>query len=118
MKRIVIVGGGITGLAAAHALERAVTPCQVRLVESAAHLGGNVQTIRHNAFTIDAGPDAWAADGSHTTRLAREVGLGDELITPRPDGDRRYVAWQRRLHPIPADLLVDLATPLAPLLEG
>jgi oxygen-dependent protoporphyrinogen oxidase len=118
MKRIVIVGGGVTGIATAHALERAATRCEVRLVESAAHLGGGVRTIRHNGFTLDAGADSWAAEGSRATRLAREVGLGDELIGPRPEADRRYVAYQRALHPVASELFLDLATPLRPLLEG
>lgn len=118
MKRVVIVGGGITGIAAAHALERAIARCEVRLVERAAHLGGSVQTIRHNGFTIDAGPDSWSTADSHTTRLAQEVGLGNELIAPRPEAERSYVAWQRHLHPVPADVFLDPAIPLTPLLEG
>ena len=118
MKRIVIVGGGITGLAAARALERAETPCEVRLVEASMHLGGGVQTIRHNAFTIDSGAESWRSSDVATTRLVRELGLGDEIIEARADAERRYVASERRLHPVPEDLFVDLATPLTRLLES
>ena len=80
MKRVVIVGGGIPGLAAAHALERGQERCEVRLIEASPNLGGNLVTVRHNGFIIDAGPDSWVASKPHATRLAKDLGLGDELI--------------------------------------
>src|SRR5688500_3239299 len=87
-KRVVIVGGGITGLAAAHALEKGADRCEVRIVEAGKHLGGNLQTIRHNGFIIDAGPDSWVAAKPQATLLAKDVGLGDELIGTRADTRR------------------------------
>jgi oxygen-dependent protoporphyrinogen oxidase len=118
LKRVVIVGGGITGLAAAHALEKAAERCEVRLLEGAPHLGGNLQTIRHNGFIIDAGPDAWLAARPHATRLVKDIGLGDEIIESRPDARRVYVVWQRKLHPLPEALTAFAATELRPLLES
>src|SRR5688572_18707582 len=101
MKRVIIVGGGITGLAVAHALEKAAERVDVRIVEAAGHLGGNLQTVRHNGFIIDAGPDSWLAAKPHATRLAKAVGLGDELIGTREDTRRVYIVWQRKLYPLP-----------------
>ncbi len=105
MKRVVIVGGGLTGLTVAHALEKAKAPCAVQLVEAAPHLGGTLQTLRYNGFILDAGLDSWDASVPEATRLAREMGLGDELIGRRPEAERMYIAWQRQLHPIPERLL-------------
>lgn len=116
MERVVIVGGGITGLALAHALEKAKEPCHVRIVEGAAQLGGNVQTLRHNGFTIDAGPDAWVAAKPHATELANEIGLGDELIGTRPDMRRVFIVWQRKLHPLPEGMVLGIPTEVKPLL--
>jgi oxygen-dependent protoporphyrinogen oxidase len=118
VKRVVIVGGGITGLAAAHALEKATEKCEVRVLEAGAHLGGNLQTIRHNGFIIDAGPDAWLASRPQATRLAKEIGIGDEIIETRPDARRVYVVWQRKLYPIPEAVTAFVATELRPLLES
>ena len=110
MKRVVIVGGGITGLAAAHALEKGR--------EAGPHLGGNVQPLRHNGFIIDAGPDSWVAAKPHATRLARAVGLGDELIGTRPDTRRVYILWQRRLHPMPEGLILGVPTEVRSLVDS
>ncbi len=116
MKRVVIVGGGITGLAAAHALEKAGEPCEVRLFEATDHLGGNLVTIRHNGFIIDGGPDSWVATKPHATRLAREVGLGDELIGTRPDTRKVYIVWQKRLHAMPEGLVLGVPTEIRPFI--
>lgn len=118
MKRVVIIGGGITGLAAAHALERGEERGQVTVVEGAPRLGGNLRTIRHNGFTIDEGPDSWVAAKPYATRLAREVGLGDELIGTRADTRRVYIVWQRKLHPMPEGLILGVPTELKPLAES
>ena len=117
MKRVVIVGGGITGLACAHALEKAEERPEVHLVESSAQLGGNLQTVRHNAFVIDAGPDSWIAAKPEATKLARAVGLGDELIGTRPDTRRVYIVWQRKLHPMPEGMMLGVPTEVTPFLD-
>jgi protoporphyrinogen/coproporphyrinogen III oxidase len=116
MKRVVIVGGGITGLAAAHALEKAGEPCDVKVFEATDHLGGNINTIRHNGFIIDGGPDSWISTKPHATRLAREVGLGDELIGTRPDTRKVYIVWQKRLYAMPEGLVLGVPTEIRPFI--
>jgi oxygen-dependent protoporphyrinogen oxidase len=118
MKRVVIVGGGITGLAAAHALEKSAERCEVRIVEAASRLGGNLLTLRHNGFIIDAGPDSWVAAKPHATRLARDVGLADELIGTRADTRRVYIVWQRKLYPMPEGQILGVPTEIGPFLES
>ncbi len=117
MKRVVIVGGGITGLALAHALEKAAEPCSVRLIESKDHLGGNIVTLHHAAFTIDGGPDSWVASKPHATRLAKEVGLGDELIGTKPDTRKVYIVWKKQLHAMPEGLVLGVPTEMKPFIE-
>lgn len=118
MKRVVIVGGGITGLALAHALEKAEESCPVVLLEGGTHLGGNIQTVRHNGFVIDTGPDSWVATKPHATRLAREVGLGDELIGTRADTRKVYIVWKRELHPMPEGLVLGVPTEWKPMVDS
>jgi protoporphyrinogen/coproporphyrinogen III oxidase len=114
MKRVVIVGGGITGLATAHALEKAPEPYEVHLLEAAPRLGGNLVTFCHNGFTIDGGPDSWVATKPHATRLAKDVGLGDELIGTRPDTRKVYIVWKKKLHAMPEGLVLGIPTEWKP----
>lgn len=114
MKRVVIVGGGITGLAIAHTLEKSGEPCEVRVLEGGPRLGGNLVTVNHNGFTIDGGPDSWVATKPHATRLAKAVGLGDELIGTRPDTRKVYIVWQKKLHPMPEGLVLGIPTEWKP----
>ncbi|HEY8074388.1 MAG TPA: protoporphyrinogen oxidase [Labilithrix sp.] len=117
MKRVIVIGGGITGLATAHALEKAKERLEVILLEGSDRLGGNLVTVRHNAFTIDGGPDSWVASKPHATRLAREVGLGDELIGTRPDTRKVYIVWQKKLHPMPEGLILGVPTEIKPFFD-
>ena len=117
MKRVVIVGGGITGLATAHALEKSSEPCDVHVVDAAPRLGGNLVTLSHNGFTIDGGPDSWVATKPHATRLAKEVGLGDELIGTRADTRKVYIVWKKELHAMPEGLVLGIPTEWRPFAE-
>ncbi len=117
MKRVVIVGGGITGLATAHALEKSREPCQVTVVEAAPRFGGNLVTVSHNGFTIDGGPDSWVATKPHATLLAKAVGLGDELIGTRPDTRKVYIVWKKQLHAMPEGLVLGIPTEWRPFAE-
>src|SRR4051794_2012776 len=80
---IAIIGGGMSGLAAAYELARRGVPFV--LLEAATSLGGVVKTERVNGFTIDAGPDALMTQKPAAIELCRELGIGHRL---RPQADR------------------------------
>ena len=120
-RRIVIVGGGITGLAAAHAvlarareLQRTVS---VTVLESSGRFGGNLVTERVDGFLLDGGPDSWVASKPQASALARELGLGDALIGTNPATRRFYVAHRGRLHVVPEGLVLGVPTKLGPLVR-
>ena len=62
-KKVVVVGGGITGLAAAFYMQKEARekglPLDVLLVEAANRLGGKIQTVRRDGFVIERGPDSF-----------------------------------------------------------
>jgi protoporphyrinogen/coproporphyrinogen III oxidase len=83
MKRIAIVGGGVSGLAAAYELARqaeAGADVEAVLFEAAGRFGGVIETVREGGFTIEGGPDAWVTAKPWARELAVELGLESELI--------------------------------------
>ncbi len=83
MSRIAVVGGGIAGLAAARDL--ALGGHEVTLLESSTRLGGKIRTSPLAGVPVDEGPDSVLARVPFAVDLARELGLGDELV-PQPPG--------------------------------
>ncbi|WP_337020347.1 FAD-dependent oxidoreductase, partial [Oceanobacillus massiliensis] len=83
-KKIVIVGGGITGLSAAYHLQKQIKeknfPFEVKLVEASSRLGGRIQSITRDGYTIELGPDSLLARKPAAVKLAEELGLSDQLI--------------------------------------
>ncbi|MET0580174.1 MAG: protoporphyrinogen oxidase, partial [Ilumatobacteraceae bacterium] len=115
MTRILVVGGGITGLTVAHALAGLTAPDEVTIEvrEADDRLGGKLRTSPFAGRpAIDEGADAFLARVPHGTALARTVGLGDELTSPT--GATASV-WHDGLHPIPEGLMLGVPADLLKL---
>lgn len=116
-KRIAIIGGGITGLAAAFKLEKAKadnTSIEYTLFEKSDRLGGKIQTEHLNGFVIERGPDSFLARKQSMSKLAKEVGMEDELLAN--DTGQAYVLKGDRLHPIPGGAVMGIPTEIQPFL--
>ena len=113
-RRVVVVGGGITGLAVAHRLkERA----EVMVLESAERPGGKFGTIDLDGITFECGPDSFVAREQFVPRLAAEIGLGDELVPPAIFGAQIWAAG--KLKRVPGDFVFGMpGSPLAALRSG
>ncbi len=110
---VVVAGGGITGLAAAYELALAGVP--VRLIEPTERLGGKIRTRRVDGMVVEDGPDSFIAYRPAATALARELGMGDELIgttVPRIV----HIRTGGRLIPIPDGVGLVLPTRIVPFL--
>ena len=109
---IVIVGGGITGLAAAFELAR--RGVAFLLLESSPRLGGLIHTEHVDGFTIDAGPDSLLVQKPAAIQLCEELGLSGQLMATRPPRTA-YVLRDGRLHALPSPSVLGIPTSLAAL---
>jgi oxygen-dependent protoporphyrinogen oxidase len=118
-KRLVVVGGGITGLAAAHAAlgrsREAGRELAVTVVEGAARFGGNIVTTSVGGFLLDGAADSWVANKPHASALARDLGLGAALMGTNEANRRYYVAWKGKLYAVPEGLVLGVPTKLGAL---
>ncbi len=81
-RHVVVVGGGISGLAAAWYLVRTHADIEVTLLEAAPHVGGKLSVSDVAGIAVDEGAESFVASRPEALRLAREVGLEDDLVTP------------------------------------
>jgi oxygen-dependent protoporphyrinogen oxidase len=104
MTRVLVVGGGITGLTVAYELAGLLPGASVELREADERLGGKLRTSPFAGLpAVDEGADAFLARVPHATALADAVGLGDELTSPTA---ATASVWYDGLHPIPEGLLL------------
>jgi oxygen-dependent protoporphyrinogen oxidase len=120
--RIVVVGGGISGLTCAHAVLREARErgrdAAVSVLEADARLGGRLRTERHEGFLIDAGGDSFVVTKPHALALCRELGLEARLIETRPENRRVYIVRRGELHPLPPGLVFGVPTKFLPFLNS
>ncbi len=112
---IVVLGGGIAGLAAANRLLLAAPEVRVTLVEAEARLGGKIMTESVDDFVIEGGPDSFLAAKPRGVELSTEVGLKERLQGVTPQRRRAFILTAGRLHELPEGLTGLVPTRLAPL---
>src|SRR5512141_2672717 len=105
MNRVVIIGGGIAGLSAAHYATKKIPNVQVTLIESSNRWGGKITTDRvsmdDGQFIIEGGPDTFLATKPYATALCKELGLSDRLHGTKPKKKNTYVLSKGGLIPLP-----------------
>src|SRR5690606_16860786 len=108
--RIAVIGGGITGLAAAlHLLDLAreqQTPVAVTLLEAGPDFGGKIRTDRPGRLIIEQGPDSLLARKPWGIDLCRRLGLGEQLTAPGPAAARSSLATAHGLEPMPPGMVL------------
>jgi len=105
MKRIVIIGGGISGLAAAYRVaelsEAHQQPIHLTLVEATSRLGGIIQSQHRDGFILERGPDSFISEKPEAIELARRLGIESRLIQTNEQNRRSFIVRGGRLRPVP-----------------
>jgi oxygen-dependent protoporphyrinogen oxidase len=115
VKRVVVVGGGISGLSTAHAVLEQSPSAELVLFEERPQVGGSIVTLREAGYLLDGGPDSWVANKPQATLLAKKLGLEGELIGTIAANRRAFIAWGDRLHPLPEGFVLGVPTSILPI---
>jgi oxygen-dependent protoporphyrinogen oxidase len=113
--RIAILGGGISGLAAANRLSEIEPGLEVLVLEASARLGGVIQTTREREFLIEDAADNFFASPPAAVNLCRRLGLNDSLVEPDATRRQAFVVRRGQLLPVPADFQLMAPRRLGPL---
>jgi protoporphyrinogen/coproporphyrinogen III oxidase len=122
MKRIAIIGGGITGLAAAYRIQKQSEayhqPVDIQLIEASSRLGGTLKSTFKEGFLLENGPDCFLSEKSRAVELCKELGLGNDVINTRTENRRSFIVRDGELHPVPEGFYLIAPSRLKPFLQS
>jgi oxygen-dependent protoporphyrinogen oxidase len=115
--KVVIVGGGVSGLATAHYLHNGLgRGVQLTLVEGGSRLGGKVANQQFSGHLVDTGPDAVLVRAPAMAALLQDLGLGEQIVAPAALGAH---VWSRgKLRRLPTGTLFGVPDRLLPLMRS
>ena len=98
---VVIIGGGIAGLAAMEQLSTESPALRVTLLEARERVGGHIRTDREEGFIMEAGPDVFLAAKPAAVALCRKLGIADQIVGTNPRAKGSFVMQRGRLVRVP-----------------
>jgi oxygen-dependent protoporphyrinogen oxidase len=120
-RRIVVVGGGIAGLAAAHRVielnKEHGLGLEVTLLEASQRLGGSIMTERVGEYLVEAGPDSFITEKPWALRLCERLGLTPRLVSTQAAHQKIYIVHRGKLQLLPEGFFLLAPTRLWPFLK-
>lgn len=120
LDRVVVVGGGLSGLAAAHRIHELATasrkPIEVVVLEAKDRIGGVIWTERVAGFTLEGGPDSFITNKSWGLDLCTRLGLNDQLVETDSSHRRSFVVRNGQLAPVPEGFVLMAPQRILPIL--
>jgi protoporphyrinogen/coproporphyrinogen III oxidase len=106
-RKVVIVGGGITGLTTAFYLQQQAQqnnlPLDVKLIESSLRVGGKIHTMRKDGYVIERGPESFFDTNNNVRNLAKDLGIEQKIMQNK--NGRTYIAIGNDLHSVPSNVI-------------
>lgn len=115
--RIAVLGGGVSGLAAAHRLLELAPHSQVTLFEAGDRCGGCLDTRAHEGYLIERSADMFTTREPWAIDLCRRIGLEGELIETNAQHRRAFVVGRGQLHPVPEGFTLMTPVKVGPMLR-
>jgi oxygen-dependent protoporphyrinogen oxidase len=120
-RRIIVVGGGIAGLAATHRLielsKEKSLDIEAVLLEASARLGGTIATEGVGDFLVEAGPDSFITEKPWALRLCERLGLSSRLASTQATYQKIHVVHKSRLEPLPEGFFLLAPTRFWPFVQ-
>ena len=117
MKKIIIIGGGIAGLAAAYRIQRELSEgadMECILLEGNDRFGGKISTEKSDGFVIERGPDSFISQKPAAIQLCKQLGLDDRLTGTNPGAPSTFVYTGGKLVTMPDGLSLMIPTKFLP----
>lgn len=103
--KIVVIGGGISGLATAYAIkkeaQKAKKKIELTILEADDRVGGKIKTDRVKGYICEYGPNGFLSNRPETLSLIRELDINSKLLESNPAAKKRYIFSNKKLHKIP-----------------
>lgn len=121
-KKIAIIGGGITGLAAAYELtqqaRRTNSKIDIELFEQAPELGGKIITKKDDPYVVEGGPDCFIVEKPWALQLIKELGIENELLNTSSGASGTFVFDNNALHRLPEGVMMMVPTKMIPFISS
>ncbi len=101
---VLVVGAGVAGLAAAWEVRKTAPNATLRVLEAGDRVGGAATTDRVDGYVVERGPNGVLNNVDHTLRLAKEVGIGDQVVPADPLAKARFLYKNDALRALPKAL--------------
>src|SRR5574342_497593 len=122
MPKVIIVGGGIAGLAAAVQLKAGAKAhgktVEVLLLEKNGRLGGKIITEKFNDYLIEGGPDSFLPEKVWTVNLAKYLGLEKEMLPSNDEFKGTFIFSRNELHSLPEGVMLMVPTMFKPMVRS
>ncbi len=118
MRHLIIIGGGIAGLASAHRVQEAIgqgVPVKCTVLEASSRFGGKIHTRRENDCIIESGPDSFITQKPQALALCKKLGLGDRIVGTRKN-NKTFIYLNRRMLTLPDGLSLMVPTKFLPFI--
>lgn len=116
-KRVVVIGGGISGLSTAYSLREhaAQGDFELLILDKNPRVGGNIVSEKTHGFLIEGGPDCFLSEKPWAMELCKRVGLEEELLSTNEENRKTFVLSRGKLHVLPEGVILMVPTKILPL---